>query len=234
MGMAVALPGRMFADDRARAWPPPPGGPGGSIDEPSRLVALAGEGFPATDSPTPPLDGTGGPVPGVSRWRGALDAFADELGKSPGHRLGSPTARFPLHFVRQWVDNLAPVGRFAVPRDARTSWTTNSSPDLTTAVSPIPFQRHFIMETFGPDFDPRVQADYWKNPQIQQSVVHRRLIADVSRMGDPYQPRLTRLAPSASYGQTTQVLDTKPGKAPRSPMVTAPSSGMGRFGPRHG
>lgn len=204
---AIATPRRSAtAVDVPRRWPRPLGGDNGTVATPSRQAAIEGTGVPERPGQTPPVDGARGGIGsllhflGVPWWNVASPA---------ARRQPSPHAYDKTLYVRQAVPNVVPISRFAAMQDADTSGTLNTSAAATTATAPIPYSRRQVVQTFYEAFDTRVQTVYYPREQIQQPQMPRRVLAGPAatpRMARPYQPRLTHLDPTVTYGQQTTVL----------------------------
>lgn len=187
---AVALPARQFAADEPGAWPYPTGGPGGSIDIPQRDNA----DLPAQPPRAPVAAGGLGNQP----WPGNVAVFDSPLDFSTyGRRNATPFGSLAIHYLRRFVSTgAAVVAQYAQPKPATTGGTLNTVADLGGPVSPIPVFRRFIVETLcDPWGQGRLYQDYYDPPDVVKPAGVRRQLArnQIPRMGDPYQPRLTRL-----------------------------------------
>jgi hypothetical protein len=209
----VGLPSRALSTgDKFGPWPAGQGGQAGPIDLPARLDPVQPSAPPRTPSARGGV-GTHEPTPGVSEWHG--------ITFGPGHPAmdydrdqATPHAVFALHYVRRFVSTTAAVlARMNVDKPATTSGTLNDVSDEGAPASPIPAFRRFLVETLAEPFGyGRIWSDYLPPPDVQKPVQVRRMLSQqrLPRMGDPYQPRLTRLAttpmPSAPADAVLPVL----------------------------
>lgn len=190
----VGLPSRALSEgDQAAAWPDLYGGPGGTVALPSREASVA----------TLPFADTAGS--GIHADPRTTAEFPGAMAYDDYARLNAtPHAVFALHYVRRFISTTAAaLATMAVPRDATTSGTLNSSSDSGAPVSPIPAFRRFVVETLAEPFGwGRIYNQYLPPPEVQKPAAVRRMLAgaQLPRMGSPYLPALTRLAlnPSAT------------------------------------
>lgn len=207
MSYPVAAPSRTDApsSERPRRAPRPLGGDNGTIAVPSRMAALVGRGVPQQPGPRTPTDGALGAI----RLHGL--PVLDWTEWPASKRNATPRGWDATQYVRQFVDQVWAILRFAPPRDGMLNWTMNSVDSAPGPLSPIPHGRRRVTSTYRQMFDTRIQADYAPRPAIQKPVVARRFQNGAGAiMLQPYFPRLTRLAATTSYGQQTTVLAPTP------------------------
>lgn len=198
MGFGVALPRRLagFFQDARRLYPPPLE-VGGVVASPSRLAAFTGNGIPQAPGPRWP-----------ERVRGPVRFRLPIISRDNPFPLAWPLGAGVVHYHRGRHANIDGIAQFDTLRQARTAGTTNVAEACGTPASPIPWDYRRSTLTFYREFDNRIQAPYWGRPAIQMGQVPRYVAQGMPGpvMLQPYFPRLTRMAPSTSYGQTTATL----------------------------
>lgn len=208
----VTLPSRTFRAISGRPNPAlpenVPGGIGGPAPVPSRATTRV--------TPAPP----GRLVPGGNH--GTVSLFTPSVDKEAPYFIGGnegfsirAVEGAALRWLAQFFTNDAAVRAFTPPNSAAPDWTSNSvRGGLPVPNSPIPVdhkRRPHVAIRRAAYQDEQLfnqltdRAHPWP---IQKPIpMHlRAALRGQPRMSRPYQPRLTRYTPAASYSQTGRTL----------------------------